>query len=776
MMRRALRLLGLLGAILGPLVVFWAANHALAPRRALDPKAIAFDKQLRAHPPEVVVLGSSWARTDIDPARLATRLKTKPAKVSVLSVGLTTAPVWYAMLRERVYGNDCKPRLIVLPVSLGGALVVRPSAIRMAELYQQMPVPDEVVSRRTLGDPTEVRIQWLLSHRGDLRDPLLNAFRDLLPRRVLGQDADAVAAAGLRVFGKEHERADARALPGVELETRAEGGSFGWLSATDPAESYLADMVRLAKENGAEVVVALPPTIGEASAGQAVPPELEQATVRWAKDNGVHWIDLRQLPWDESYFIDGDHLRKNAARLFTDLVADQLLGEHLAADAADQARSVERLAATVRRQGTPPDPGPVRAKPGKDPCDLSIAAPDYGFLSQLGTENIFPRLRSPLRVREGKQLLQPTAIRGTCTGTAVHRARIAVSRLQANGPPLKLVWAEDIPDGEGDEATWWVYPGTALVWTFPEAWTPEEGPATVILRAGALGPGAGVPVLRIGDEKAPLQKSGNFSTASLPAPTRGPWSLVVASPKRGPFLFVDSLTLRAGSRTATVVASRYPHRLDLFDPAGWRVDTAPPELEKMPIRTWGDKSWFQVPWNSFSYCSPFRVSYAGSLLMEAELGPHDGAKGTWHGENRLRFEALPGTDPKVGYRAVYDPDRRCARLSPDSAEQVWLYPGETLKIEVSPERRAAFESPLVRLVLKPTPAFEASDAAVLKINAHLGEQLLLVHEVRGGALELPIDLVLPSPLDPAAEGLLSVTLSSSPDLPPLLLLGSGEDH
>jgi len=765
------RAVGAVLAVLGPALVLASASLVTNPSPSLGKQALVFDRIVKKQAPKVVVLGASFASADIDPRTLAGRLGLPEDKVAVLPINASSAPVWYAVLKERVYGNAVKPDLVLLPVALGSALVRQPKQTQLVQLLEQMPTPDETVARRCMGGPTAARLRMFLAHRGDLRAPVLGAFRGALPRLLLGKDDRALTAASAIALGEMHGSKDPRALPGVEVEmniddlAEADGG--------DPTDGFLADIVDLAEGNGARVAVVLPPVMVASSSGQRAPADVEEKLERWAEDRHVAWIDLRDLSWDAGQYKDNRHLRPAAAKRLTDLVADAL---GAAAPAAGGGSEGGLLASTVVREGTPPTLEIQRIRPRGEPCEVAIAIPDYAFLGQKALDALSAQIRSPIHVFEGDRLLRPGADGKGCAGTAYHRVGIAVNRFEPEGPPLRLAWSDELPDGEGAGAKYWVYPGTSLVWSVPEPWPGGGQEASVELRVGLLGPGEGAPELAVDAQKAPLERQGGYAVARLPLRASGAWKVTVRSPEDGPFLFVDRLDLAAGDRAASLVVSEGARGLELFAPGSWSVEDPPPAPPPMKLIVKGETIFFRAPWKAFSYCTPLRVRHDGELLPELPPENRAGRTGTKHVEGWLYFDPLPGTDPKVGYEAVYDPDRRCEPLGEGVAEQIWLYPGDVLEGAIPATARAKFGAPLVRLRLAPTLASPAPEGAGLSLRLSLGDELLLDRTLAGAELQQTQELKLPRPILPEDGGALRITIRSSPELPPVLLLGSLEER
>lgn len=763
-----------LGVVVGPAIVLAGAARLLTPAPTLSEDALAFDRMVQRSRSEVVVVGASFAHADIEPRALADTLSPGGPPALVLQVSASTAPVWYALLKERVYGNGLSPALIVLPVSISTLMTTRLAPSQMKKLVDQMPVADEVVARRTLGSVSFPWFERVLDARGDVRDLLLHAFRDAPPRLLLGADRAAVEAAGAEVFGEHHEEAAGRALPTVEAredDPVATGG--GWM-VDDPAESYLADIVALAEAHGARVAVVLPPTTKAKAHGQTVDPAVEARVVAWAAEHGVAWVDHRGLPWDESHFRDGRHMRTQAARTFTELVAGELrtfLDEgHLSLTGADRP-----VASRVERTGEPPALPPVRWVPTEGPCNGNIPLPGFEFLGKKAMDEVFPRLVSPIGVWEGGSPLAVPLKKGDCTGTAIHRASLSVSRRSADGPPLTLGWAAEVPAGTATEPVYWVYPGTTLTWTFFEDW--PAPPRAVELAAGAIGPGGGAPVLLVGDVATPVQVNGHAATASAVPPTSGRWTVGVRSPPDGPFLVIRSLGVRVGEDLRSVVAPPAARSLDVFQKDGWTVTGAVPAPPVYPVHVDGPSGWFEIPWKLTADCSPLRVRRGAELLPEMPKGKRREGTGTRLAGGRLSFDVAPGTDGARDYAAVYDPDPRCAKVCKECLEQAWLYPGQSIEAEIPDKKRVAFAAPVVRLRLDLTMDEPAPDpAAPFSVRVRVGEEVLAERVLTPGDFDDTVEIPLARPVAPSDPGPLRVAFSADPHLPPVLLMSSFVDQ
>ena len=273
-------------ALAAPLLVLLPAWSTLttAPEWAPSKDVAEMNATATRAPAEVVMVGPSFARTDIDGpalgAALAASTPGHPLRVARFAQNLASAPAWYAILKERVYGNGLEPRLVLLVATTDYLLEVHPPASRMVGLEQHFAEPDEVLRARTWNSRLPATLQRALDRRRVLRDPVVSAFRDPLVEMFFGgkNGAELAAEAGVEVFGQEHGGGTRRLLPGVEAQA-AEEASEGEVRAAD---SYLPDIAALVAQHGGRLVVVLPPVAASKAADHQVSAEAERDIVETA--------------------------------------------------------------------------------------------------------------------------------------------------------------------------------------------------------------------------------------------------------------------------------------------------------------------------------------------------------------------------------------------------------------------------------------------------------------------------------------------------------------
>ena len=202
MSRRLASFAALLLALLGPALVFLAAGRwILAPgeRAAPSPVAVVQAQRLAANPPGILLLGSSKAATDLDPAVLATTLGTA-APVVAIEVPASSAPAWYAFLRERVYAAGYEPDLVVIYGTLAGMLDVQPNAWWSRERTRNAHLTGtDAAQRKVMGGRLSARVDRARTRGSALRTSFIETFRDLLLGALYAEPGQPWVAAGREI-------------------------------------------------------------------------------------------------------------------------------------------------------------------------------------------------------------------------------------------------------------------------------------------------------------------------------------------------------------------------------------------------------------------------------------------------------------------------------------------------------------------------------------------------------------------------------------------------
>ena len=724
---------------------------------------------------KTIVLGASFGNTDIDPAALHQAMGL-PGKAVSFSIGASVAGVWYAVLKERVYGNSLSPDLVLMPVTIATALTTHLPGGNPKRLSEHMPEPDAAVLRRTYRSEWSPEIQRLLDRRSSLRDPLLNRFRMLGPSLWMGASEEALEVAGRAVFGETHAEAGARLLPVVEVD--GAGELRDRVATADPAESYLADIVDLAESHGTRVVILLPPVAPGANAEEGLTAELERRMITWANSRGVGWLDLRREAYVRADFQDPAHMRPATATRFSKTVGERLVDMGLTRGAVRPA-VVPILPSGVRRLGVPPGLPGVKLKAPGDSCAVRVGVGVFAALGTRAADRVGAGIVSPIIVEEGEKRLTPGSAVRRCSGEFMHQDAVFIGRGAPDAPVPRLAFAPEVPMLVGDDrAVYWVYPEGGVEWSFAEAWD-TGGRAAPTIEARVLLIGGERASLKAGGEDLAFEQQGEEWVARLPVPSGAPWQITVSSEDQATFVWVRSLELVAGEERVKLVTDVDTGSVDLLlrnwtirAKASAAVPPPPPASLKVARR-----SYFTAPWANETGCSPLMVTEDGIPLQRVSRDspfhrPVLGA-GVHHAKDRIYFDVADGSDPRHNgrsYQVVYDPERRCRwRECAECGVRVWLYPGDTLVSTSGRPGRVKLETARMKLRISGAFAFPSDAAAPLRLAARLGERPLVDTAAGVEVLKAGLDIHFSEAIDRSSREELVVELALTPDAPPLLV-------
>ncbi len=277
------------------------------------------ERDLAQYRPDVLVLGNSYANTNVVPRLLAEAWGLPPRKVRVFSVPNSVGSHWYAILKNRVYANGHHPPLVVVVSPLQSTLLVEPySESSYTNLWVHMD-PDEPVLDRKV-PRTSLLWRKLRQKRGAVRDGVLAGIRDAAIGLVFGGGDDLRQvndAAMERVF---HDRnvdmsRYRHALPVAETRD----GETGPGAVPHPADSMLPELTELATANGSRLVFVRTPMAPRTPPDEldAVPDGWEEAAAELVAASGHVWADLYRLPVQDALFHNPGHMTDEGARLFT---------------------------------------------------------------------------------------------------------------------------------------------------------------------------------------------------------------------------------------------------------------------------------------------------------------------------------------------------------------------------------------------------------------------------------------------------------------------------
>lgn len=590
--------------------------------RVLDSgAAAAMDALLAERDPDVIVLGPSYANTDIDPVPLANRLGVPKDDVVLMSVPNSIGPHWYAMLEYRVFGPGYRPRLILVVSGLQSMLLNTPlTESSFVNLEVQLPEGGDPLIAAKVTHDTSLRWARLREKRGQVRAAWFDWLRDA-PLAAVSPLTDAQIRGALgRVF--DDARIDMRlhgsSTPVVEAN-RGPERMYDASMLPSPEQSFLGDVTRLATAHGARVVWVRPPMspfIPKELADVVLPGVQERAT-EVVEAAGGTFLDLRSLRMPVDMFRNEDHMNEEGSRLFSRKVADAL-------------NEIDALYPSPGREGLPPLRPAVTVSGGD-------AGAGFDGAVQPGTTAAWA--------------FRPwIPERGTFAADAVvsREGGIEGVTFRVDG---RNVWLR--PESAGGPRTWGHgrFDGAA----------PPEGPFTLEISAPADGAPVEVQALSLGRR---LRRSFVVGDPDTLAGRR----LDLIAPGGG-----GAATLAYGGEPVRVPEWDRPV-VDLPGPlGGYDTDKwAFLSDDGMEIASGGTR------------CSPFRIR-EGDLLLSAnlpcaEVERQRGGR-MCHDPDRILFAATDGSDPARNgrtYRIVLDPERRCGAVP-------WLFPLDALSLRVGRE-------------------------------------------------------------------------------------------
>ncbi len=313
------RVLATVASILGPVLVLGASAAIL-----LD--VLEKPEDVRRHVrgdfacegADIVVTGSSRARTDIDLNGLTLALAPPPRRAVAATVHGSNAPVWYAVLKNGVFARGCAPELVIvydIADKLFAADVLPDERVRLLAPY--LTGDDPVIERRIFGrkgrgvwQRTRERVaasrkKWLNTltawATGLMFVPHPGERRVDVGRRVLDRTFDRVF--GLGKLNREEPSMKEQVLPGGAPPVVQRS-----VLATRPEETFLADIIALARGHGAEVVVARAPSPPSRQGAEEAGEALVRACAALVEREGGHYVDLRSPDVSDAWYADVRHM------------------------------------------------------------------------------------------------------------------------------------------------------------------------------------------------------------------------------------------------------------------------------------------------------------------------------------------------------------------------------------------------------------------------------------------------------------------------------------
>ncbi|HHO52824.1 MAG TPA: hypothetical protein ENK18_18595 [Deltaproteobacteria bacterium] len=280
----------------------------------------SLERSLTRRDPQLVVVGNSTIHSDLELRQLS-RWQGGEASVKLELPG-TTAPTWYLLLRDRVYGAGHQPGWIVVagpPSSL-----LEPRLWTPAQLSRTLAVAtrlDHETEARLYGErPHERLLSRIAARRGATRRAVVHGIRDLAAGLLFAPyGAGSVIERGSEIAAASYSARlrDVGGEPAAGAVVGRAGQRSG--AALSPEASFVPDLVSLARAQGSEILFVALPLLQPPDA------ELEAATDAlgaWLEAESVPFVDLHRLPLSPQEFSDEIHLNEDGRRrLMSELMA-----------------------------------------------------------------------------------------------------------------------------------------------------------------------------------------------------------------------------------------------------------------------------------------------------------------------------------------------------------------------------------------------------------------------------------------------------------------------
>lgn len=810
--RHRVRPIAALLAVVLPFVILGGAWVWLDAPTGPTGKALAMDRELlESGPPDVVVLGSSLARTNVDLDVLAKGLDIPRRRIVLLTLPNATAAHWYAVMENRLFAQGYRPRLVLMVGAL--TTMVTPDVLMDTNgerLVNLLGEHEPVIAAKVFksDDPLEYAWLSLRERAGQLRDAWVEGWRDRVLSVVFRGRGDAHGGARLAARANATVFADDR-MEYTLHEAQPTGLYLGEveqldLSGLDVArDSLIPDIAALAAAHGSRAVFVRTPFPPSNADNDLVPPDVERAAVGVMADSGASYVDLRGLNLDESHFRDLRHMSVEGARVFTRALVRTLVDAGL----LDGDRPlVTGLRPSRTSRTTAPWPQPVFVPSGG--CAWTAPSAGLAPLSDLRLAELGAAGGSPVRVEvDGVALPHRAGLASDCTPGFLVGPDVIRVVLPEGADARRLVLSLDpspsFTGASGHEDFWWVYPGTRLELSFDEPWSHEREAFAAMVLGQLVGAGDLSQVrVTVFDQAVPLRQDGDRVWADLrPAevPVDRPWSVAVEVAKGGPFLWLRNLAIGASPYTTHVIG-----RSDtLFGTSarlvgGRQSDTgvisqfaaAPPSLViDAPLRPAprgtaslalpGFAALADAPdqrTSKVDRCSPLRVLEDGVPLPGPQVPCLEMANlkegRSCHAGGAMFFAASDSTNPATNgrrYTVGLDPSRVCERRAEventtPMRDLLWLYPGDRVEIVAPAAQLQTFRRGADLFEIAADP-FLARPGARLHVALYAAGRLVREEDVTAGedgAREFRRRLLDP-PLPPMLDDIRLVVSNTDPD-------------
>ena len=309
------------------------ATDAVFERLPLPKPYYSFDIARRVHdlrslrrggPVDVLFLGTSIVRADIDPKVFDKRLKKRGVVMTSFNAGLSAVfPPAASLYLKYLWLDAARPRFVLHGLRESELTLASPKPMHLGGMIDRRWAEG---TRASLLEAAIIQRLLLLQYRGTLRE-VIERFRD-------GEALNQVEPGERTTDGRGHRRER------VPLrKNRARNHKHLWKYKSAPvANRYrnslpaLEAMHEMCVEAGVTYVIVNMPEHAErfsAKHGQALWEDYQRTLRAWAKAHDVPFLDVTdgelRMFEDDKYFSDFHHMSQRGAERFSTLLADRFV-------------------------------------------------------------------------------------------------------------------------------------------------------------------------------------------------------------------------------------------------------------------------------------------------------------------------------------------------------------------------------------------------------------------------------------------------------------------
>lgn len=307
------------------------AGHVINGRLVGEGGVVAMiERTLAKTQPQIILLGNSLSNTDVNPIQLARHFGIPRHKVQRFSIPNSIGAHWWIVLKNRVYANQHRPRLVLVLSDMQSLLATKPlteASYLNLRVHVDAPEDEAYLDAKAGGRGWAGSRVW--ENKGKVREASLklvrNVWVDLVMRQRIynGASNNRTTAAVDRVFdaGSTDLRLHHEVIPIMQ-----DGGG---LQPFDPSllptvgQSFIPEITDLVVANNGRIVYLRPPysPLLPPEHGDFVLPDREKEVRDAVTARRGVYMDMRDFPMVETDFHNVDHMNERGAKRFTAAVA-----------------------------------------------------------------------------------------------------------------------------------------------------------------------------------------------------------------------------------------------------------------------------------------------------------------------------------------------------------------------------------------------------------------------------------------------------------------------